>query len=167
MIARSSLVLLGAAGVVGLMLFAVGCIVAPEPMAVDKNNPLGPNATCCACHTNYIKEPLSRMHLKHKVYCIDCHGPSKAHANASEKDIGETRPDICFQRSQVNGACRKCHSRHTAAKEKVAKRRIEKKLTVTPEVCTDCHGSHKIKRAKDDNLPPGNTARDVMEHGEQ
>ena len=154
MIARNSLVLLGGAGVVGLMLFVLGCLVALDPLVVDKNNPPGPNAACYVCHMTYVKEPMSRLHLKHKVYCIDCHGPSSAHAHAKDKDIGETKPDICINRNQVNGSCRKCHSRHTAATEKVVKRRIEKKLTVTPEVCTDCHGSHKIKRAKNKDAKP-------------
>jgi len=147
MIARNSLVLLGCATVVGLMLFVVGCLCNSAPKAGDKNNPLGPNAACYVCHMTYVKEPMSRVHLKHKVYCIDCHGTSAAHAN--DEDIGATKPDIYFKRNQVNGSCRKCHAHHDAAPEKVIKRWIEKKLTVSPPVCTDCHGSHKIKRAKD------------------
>jgi len=148
MTVRNSFVL--AAGVVGtgLMLFATGCIIREVSKAeIDKNNPLGPNAACYVCHMTYVKEPMSRLHLKHKVYCIDCHGTSAAHAN--DEDIGATKPDIYFKRDQVNGACRKCHSHHDAAPEKVVKRWLEKKLTVSPPVCTDCHGSHKIKRAKD------------------
>ncbi|MBL7218921.1 MAG: hypothetical protein ISS69_02310 [Phycisphaerae bacterium] len=147
MIARNSLVLLGCATVVGLMLFVVGCLCNSAMKAGDKNNPLGPNAACYVCHMTYVKEPMSRLHLKHKVYCIDCHGTSAAHAN--DEDIGATKPDIYFKRDQVNGSCRKCHEHHDAAPEKVIKRWIEKKLTVSPPVCTDCHGSHKIKRAKD------------------
>ncbi|MDP6545457.1 MAG: cytochrome c3 family protein [Phycisphaerae bacterium] len=147
MTVRNSLVLLGGVSVVGLMLFVVGCLCVPAPDAGDKNNPLGPNAACYVCHMTYVKEPLSRVHLKHKVYCIDCHGISAAHAN--DEDIGATKPDRYYKRGQVNGACRKCHEKHTAAPEKVIKRYIDRKLTKSPAVCTDCHGSHRIKRAKD------------------
>jgi len=149
MTVRNSLVL--AVGVVGagLMLLAVGCLCGPSPKAEGASNPLGPNAACYVCHMTYVKEPMSRLHLKHKVYCIDCHGTSAAHAN--DEDIGATKPDIYFKRNQVNASCRKCHANHDAAPEKVIKRWIEKKLKVSPPVCTDCHGSHKIKRAKDKN----------------
>jgi len=136
------------------MVFFVGCLV-EEPIkidrTVDKDNPMGPNLACYVCHTTYVKEPLSRVHLKHKVYCIDCHGPSIGHAN--DEDIGATKPDKYFKRSQVNASCRKCHSDHDAKPEKVVKRYIERKLTTNSPVCTDCHGKHRIERAKDDESP--------------
>ena len=147
MIARGSLVLMAGAAVVALMLFAVGCLVNPAPRAEDQNNPLGPNAACYVCHMTYVKEPLSRLHLRHKVYCIDCHGTSIGHVN--DEDIGATKPDIYFKRNQVNASCRKCHSSHNAAPEKVVARWLERKLTTRAAVCTDCHGLHKIKRSKD------------------
>ena len=152
MIVRNSLVLLGGGAVVGLMLFVVGCLCDAIPNDGGGSKALGPNAACYVCHMTYVKEPMSRLHLKHRVYCIDCHGTSAAHAN--DEDIGATKPDIYFKRNQVNASCRKCHSDHDAAPEKVIKRWIERKLTVSPPVCTDCHGSHKIKRAKDKNAKP-------------
>jgi hypothetical protein len=151
MIARNLFAVLVGAVSLGLMLFVVGCLCTPAPKAdrtVDKNNPMGPNAACYVCHMTYVKEPLSRTHLKHKVYCIDCHGPSIGHAN--DEDIGATKPDIYFKRDKVNASCRECHGKHDAAPEKVVARWIERKLTTNSPVCTDCHGSHKIKRAKDD-----------------
>jgi hypothetical protein len=95
----------------------------------------------------YVKEPLAKVHLKHKVYCVDCHGPSIGHAN--DEDVGATKPDIYFKRNQVNAACRKCHSSHDAAPEKVIARWFAKKLKTDKPVCTDCHGSHRIVRPKD------------------
>jgi predicted CXXCH cytochrome family protein len=146
---RSFLVLVGLAWL-GLMLFAIGCLHTSAPnvdRTVDQNNPLGPNAACYVCHMTYVKEPLSRLHLRHKVYCIDCHGPSIGHAN--DEDIGATKPDIYFKRDKVNASCRKCHSDHNAAPEKVVKRWFDRKLKTNSPICTECHGQHKIKRAKD------------------
>jgi predicted CXXCH cytochrome family protein len=144
---RSLIVLLAAAGLCA-MLSAVGCLHDAVPnTGSGSSNAMGSNLACYVCHMTYVKEPLSRVHLKHKVYCIDCHGVSADHAN--DEDIGATKPDICFKRSQVNDACRKCHSKHNAAPEKLIKRWTDRKLTKTPPVCTDCHGTHKIKREKD------------------
>ena len=151
MIARGSIALLCAAGFVCLMMLGVGCLVQNSQKVdrtVSKNNPMGPNAGCYVCHMTYVKEPMSRLHLKHKVFCIDCHGVSAPHAN--DEDIGATKPDIYFKRHQVNASCRKCHEEHDAAPEKVIERYIERKLTTKSPVCTDCHGSHRIKRPKDD-----------------
>jgi len=149
MITRSSIALLFGAGLVCLMMFGVGCLTeAPKvDPSVDASNPMGPNAACYVCHMTYVKEPMSRLHLKQKVYCIDCHGPSIAHAN--DEDIGATKPDMYFKRGQVNASCRKCHSDHDAKPELVIKRYIDRKLTTDSPVCTDCHGQHRIKRDKD------------------
>jgi predicted CXXCH cytochrome family protein len=134
-----------------VIFLAVGCLTQQEAVrvdrTVDKNNPMGPNAGCYVCHMTYVKEPMSRLHLKNKVFCIDCHGPSIAHAN--DEDIGATKPDIWFTRDKVDASCRKCHDDHDAAPNKVIKRYIERKLTTDSPVCTDCHGTHRIKRDKD------------------
>ncbi len=155
MIVRGSIALLCGAGFVCLMMFGVGCLCGPSvnvDRTVNKNNPLGPNAACYVCHMTYVKEPMSRLHLKNKVFCIDCHGPSIAHAN--DEDIGATKPDKYFKRGQVNASCRKCHETHDAAPEKVVKRYIELKLKTDSPVCTDCHGTHRIKRDKDKDAKP-------------
>jgi hypothetical protein len=149
MITRRSILLVVCAMGVCLMFLAVGCLVQEGVVVdrtVDKNNPLGPNAACYACHMTYVKEPMSRLHLKHKVFCIDCHGPSIAHVN--DEDTGATKPDVCFKRDKINASCRKCHEDHDAAPEKVIKRYIDRKLTTKSPVCTDCHGTHRIKRKK-------------------
>ncbi len=148
MIVRNSLVLAAGAVAAGLMLFVVGCLWNSSPKVdLAGSNPLGPNAACYICHMTYVKEPMSRAHLQHKVYCINCHGPSVGHVN--DEDIGATKPDIYFKRDQIDASCRKCHATHVAAPRKVIARWLERKLTTSPPVCTDCHGLHKIKRSKD------------------
>ena len=108
-------------------------------------DPLGPNAACYICHLTFVREELSKTHLHAKVTCIKCHGLSAKHAN--DEDIGATKPEVTFERPQVNAACRKCHRRHDVAPEKVVARWLERGLTESPPVCTDCHGSHRIETA--------------------
>jgi len=117
-----------------------------------ETNPLGPNAGCYVCHMTFVKEPLSRMHLRHKVYCIKCHGPSIAHAN--DEDVGATKPDIFFKRGQIDVSCRKCHPTHDADPAKVIARWQQRKLTRIPPTCTECHGAHKVKRPDDAKTKP-------------
>lgn len=153
MIVRNLFVAAAGVAGVGLMVFMVGCLTDQAAPVAVKNNPLGPNAGCYVCHMTYVKEPLSKVHLKHKVYCVDCHGASVGHAN--DEDIGATKPDIYFKRSQVNGSCGKCHSGHDAAPGKVIERWFAKKLKTREPVCTDCHGTHRIKRDKPASKPAG------------
>jgi len=117
-----------------------------------ETNPLGPNAGCYVCHMTFVKEPLSKVHLRHKVYCVDCHGPSIAHAN--DEDVGATKPDIYFKRAQINPACRKCHDTHDADPAKVIARYRQRKLKTASPTCTECHGAHKIKRPDDAKTKP-------------
>jgi len=122
---------------------AVVCLsCAPPAPEVD---PLGPNAACYVCHMTFVKEPLSKVHAKAKVSCIQCHGLSAPHAN--DEDIGATKPDITFKRDAVDAACRKCHETHDVAPAKVTARWQARKSPPDP-ICTSCHGSHKIARAK-------------------
>jgi len=133
---------------------ALVCLLAGCPQGgriagdAGETNPLGPNAGCYLCHMTFVKEPLSKVHLRHKVYCIDCHGPSVAHAN--DEDVGATKPDIYFKRAQIAPACRKCHDTHDADPAKVIARYRQRKLKTASPTCTECHGTHKIKRADKD-----------------
>jgi hypothetical protein len=101
----------------------------------DETNPLGANAACYVCHMMFVKEELSKTHLRAKITCIRCHGISAGHAN--DEDIGATPPDISFKRNQVNTMCLKCHESHDIGTEEVGAGK-------DPPVCTDCHGGHKI-----------------------
>ncbi|MFQ6131949.1 MAG: cytochrome c3 family protein [Armatimonadota bacterium] len=119
---------------------------APEPQAApdeEATDPLGPNAACYMCHIPFVREELSREHLRAEITCLTCHGPSAGHVN--DEDIGATKPDITYEREGVNAYCRLCHEDHDVPPEDVVARWLERKLTTSPPVCTDCHGTHKIE----------------------
>lgn len=108
----------------------------------EETNPLGANAACYICHMTFVKEQLSRTHLRAEVGCIRCHGISAGHAN--DEDIGATPPDVSFKRDQVDTMCRKCHKSHDIPAEHVVGRWLERNLHEQPPICTDCHGTHWI-----------------------
>ena len=106
-------------------------------------DPLSVNATCYVCHMTFVREEISRAHFKEKVTCIKCHGLSAAHAN--DEDVGATKPDIVYKRGQVDGMCGKCHEHHDIPATEVIARFVERKITESPVVCTNCHGKHRIE----------------------
>jgi len=109
-----------------------------EPSAqFDETNPVGANAACYVCHMTFVKEELSKTHLQAEITCIRCHGLSAAHAN--DEDIGATPPDIAFARDHVDAMCLECHERHDISSEMAA--RWQRR-----DVCTDCHGAHRITK---------------------
>ena len=139
--------LAAAAAIASAAVLAIAC--RPDRAEVD---PMGPNAACYVCHMTFLREELSLTHLKAKVGCIRCHGTSAAHAN--DEDVGATKPDVCFQRPQVNPFCRTCHPSHDVAPEKVLARWQELRAAngarhkaTGPVACTDCHGRHKIAKS--------------------
>ena len=103
----------------------------------NESNPMGANAACYVCHTTFVQEDISKTHLWAKVPCTRCHGLSAGHAN--DEDIGATPPDIIIERNQVDEMCLKCHQKHDISAEELS---VHKS---TP-ICTDCHGSHRIKK---------------------
>jgi hypothetical protein len=141
-IALGALALLAAYGVAAAQ---EGTAPAAEPVAEEStNDPLGPNAACYVCHMTFVREELVKIHLRAEVTCIACHGLSDRHAN--DEDIGATKPDVVFTREAVNDSCRACHPAHDVPPESVIARWLERGLTDSPPVCTDCHGSHRIER---------------------
>ncbi len=114
-----------------------------ETGAAEKINPLSVNATCYVCHMTFVREEISRVHFKEEVTCIKCHGLSAAHAN--DEDVGATKPDVMYERNQVDAMCGKCHEDHDVSAVKVILRFVERRPAFSPVVCTDCHGTHKIK----------------------
>jgi len=106
-------------------------------------DPVSVNAACYVCHMAFVHEKISEVHLKAKVTCIDCHGMSAGHAN--DENIGATRPDITYERRQVDLMCGKCHRGHDVPAVQVVRRFVERKLTNPLVVCTDCHGTHWIE----------------------
>lgn len=118
------------------------------PAAQDATDVLGANAACLVCHLTFVKEELVKTHQKGKVGCINCHGPSVAHAN--DEHIGATKPDITYPRAKVDPSCLKCHEDHDVPPRQVIARFVERKLPRKPApICTDCHGTHKIEKAAD------------------
>ena len=109
-------------------------------------DPLGPNAACYVCHTTFVHEELSKVHLPEKVTCIRCHGLSAAHAN--DENIGATPPDVTFARDKIDASCSlaDCHDKHDVPAKAVIARWLERERPDSPAVCTDCHGMHKIER---------------------
>lgn len=113
--------------------------------AEEANDPMGANGACYVCHMTFVRESLSKSHLKAKVGCIQCHGVSAKHAN--DENIGATKPDVIFQRAGIDAMCVKCHEEHKASAKKVVARFLERKLPSSePPTCTECHGEHKIMR---------------------
>ena len=111
-------------------------------------DPLGPNAACYVCHTTFVREQMSKVHLAEKVTCVKCHGLSDKHAN--DENIGATKPDVTFKRAQIDAACEKCHDEHDVSARKVLARFRQRHLPAgQAPVCTDCHGMHRIDRSAD------------------
>jgi len=117
----------------------------------NSENPLGPNAACYVCHMTFVGEELSQAHLKKKITCIRCHGPSAAHAN--DENIGATKPDKIFRADEINEFCRPCHKRHNVEPEKVVAEWQSRlaagwvtKETSATVTCTMCHGHHRIEK---------------------
>jgi hypothetical protein len=143
----------GALGAVGRLPAADRTVAGTRPAPAAKAEEpaeavdvLGANVACCVCHMTFVAEDLVKTHLKEKVGCIDCHGLSAKHAN--DENIGATKPDVVFKRSQVDGNCAKCHEGHNVPAKAVIARLAERHLSAaTVPICTDCHGTHKIDRS--------------------
>lgn len=100
----------------------------------------GLNARCHVCHVNYAKEQLAVTHARAKVGCEKCHGHCNEHC--SDED-NVTPPTVLFARSKIMPACMACHAR--AALAKVDKHQPILTAKAPKNVCTDCHGSHRLK----------------------
>ena len=112
----------------------------------EEPDPLDSNMACYVCHTTFVKEDLAKTHLAKKVGCVKCHGLSDKHAN--DENIGATKPDITFKRSEIDKNCAKCHEDHDVSARRVVARFLERHLnSAAAPVCTDCHGHHKIEHA--------------------
>ncbi len=106
------------------------------------------NRLCLVCHKVLTDEPISLVHEKKKVLCIDCHGPSTLHM---EDEMQMTKPDILFGRNEVQPFCRGCHERHQDPKkveefrkEWWGRDRPNGRVVNNASICTDCHGTHNI-----------------------
>ncbi|MGQ9503469.1 MAG: hypothetical protein ACUVQG_04455 [Thermogutta sp.] len=111
-----------------------------------KANLAADNSRCLVCHLNYELEEIARIHAKEGYGCAYCHGQSDAHiADESWASGGNgTAPDIIYRPAEVTPACLKCHELSKSDPEcRCEFPRLEEK-----KLCTDCHGSHRLKSRK-------------------
>ncbi|HOK77242.1 MAG TPA: hypothetical protein PLW35_05910 [Verrucomicrobiota bacterium] len=102
------------------------------------------NSACYVCHANYKNEELAHTHAKTNVGCVNCHGPSRAHA-LDEANL--TPPDIMYWPSRIATSCYLCHTNHNAPAKTVIMRWQQRCVDKDPKylVCTDCHGDHRLR----------------------
>lgn len=100
------------------------------------------NSRCFVCHGNYKKEKLTVRHAKGGVGCERCHGPSDAHCQDEEH---QTPPDTMYPKEKIPPACIACHDMDKIAK-KHKEKDVEADLKGVKNVCTDCHGSHRLEK---------------------
>jgi hypothetical protein len=93
------------------------------------------NDRCLVCHVNFKAEELAVTHLKADIGCEQCHGISFPHM--ADED-GLTAPGKMFAKAKVAAFCStaECHPKHS---ESVSAADLK------AQVCTDCHGSHRMK----------------------
>ena len=106
-----------------------------------KTSAVAANKVCCECHIDFEGEELVRVHEKHQVACVRCHGRSQAHM---EDEVRKTPADFTARGKGMEVFCLTCHDpvkhhrigphKQEAAKTDPARRRS----------CTQCHGEHKL-----------------------
>jgi hypothetical protein len=105
------------------------------------------NSRCFVCHANYVQEQIAVTHAEAGIGCAKCHGPSDAHiADESWASGGNgTAPDRMYPRDKINPSCLHCHP-----KDKIDTAQHQAVLTDTEgkQVCTDCHGSHRLPQRR-------------------
>lgn len=145
-------ILWAAVAVIGALTVAAGVsgCADPQPRPSGGTNPDGKlaarrsateqNAACCLCHVAFARERLTMTHVKRRIACTDCHGPSNSH---SMDDTGNTPPDVVFKPAEVNPFCLRCHKEHPLKTNAVAQVRESN----GPLRCTSCHGNrHHLPR---------------------
>lgn len=128
---------------VGAVVLVLGCPMInnsslPEPQPAD-------NSFCLVCHIDFAPELIAVTHAAAGIGCERCHGPCDDHASNED---GVIAPDIMFERNQVNSVCLACHGTlpeevHKTLAESV-RAKIQPGATGPVEVCTDCHGRHRV-----------------------
>ena len=117
--------------VIPLMAVAFLVYLGGRPLPAD-------NSYCHVCHLNYQTDPLAEDHRERGIGCVNCHGPSDAHA---DDEASETAPDTMYPRARINASCQQCHSE---SKLSSTCRSAIATDAGTPEVCTSCHGQHGL-----------------------
>lgn len=118
-----------------------------EPAGQAPSGATADNSRCFVCHANYMEEKIAVTHAKANVSCATCHGPSDAHiADESWASGGNgTAPERMYPRDKINPSCLHCHP-----KDKIDTPQHMAVLADTEgkQVCTDCHGSHRLPQRR-------------------
>ena len=118
-----------------------------EPAGETSTSPTADNSRCFVCHVNYMQEKIAVTHAKANIGCAHCHGASDAHiADESWASGGNgTVPDIMYPRDKINSSCMHCHP-----KDKIdpAQHQAVPADTEGKQVCTDCHGTHRLPQRR-------------------
>lgn len=118
------------------------------PPVEPRARPLSPkcvradNSRCYVCHLNYADEKLALTHERDGIGCEKCHGLSDDHCGSEEHLIP---PETMFPRSKINLFCTHCHKPEKLTGD-IAHKPFVAKTPRTRQVCTDCHGSHRLAR---------------------
>jgi len=99
------------------------------------------NGRCYVCHLNYADEEITVVHSNAGIGCEKCHGPCYAHCN---DESNTTPPDIMYSKEDVNPFCMSCHPAEKLKAEPHIN--IFKASTHIRQICTDCHGNHRLGR---------------------
>ena len=91
---------------------------------------------CVVCHVDASDQWTGTLHDRNDVGCIECHGPSEAHA---QDENNEVLPDEIFARADVDRLCAECHR---CTRSGVADEVPLRDVALGPPVCTDCHRAH-------------------------
>ncbi len=122
------------------------------------------NSKCYVCHPDLKTEELTVSHLALDVTCDECHGLSTEHMH---DEMLMTQPDLLFGRSEVRAMCSNpsCHKpggernvyglqdhmNPEAVDEFIeswrGRIRPNGRAVTHDSVCTDCHGTHNITKA--------------------
>jgi hypothetical protein len=127
--------------------------VQAKPVSAKASAEPADNSFCYVCHRNYEQEKLTVIHTPLGIGCEKCHGISERHS--SDED-GITPPEILYPSVKINPFCVQCHAtnqleargEHKAALIVLRAKDVAKALAASDEtkrVCTDCHGSHRLK----------------------
>jgi hypothetical protein len=134
----------------------------------------GENSKCYVCHPTLKTEELTVKHLEMDVTCDQCHGLSTEHMH---DEMLMTKPDLLFGRSEVRAMCSNptCHKpggersvygiedHDSEAVEEFIKSwrgriRPNGRAVTHDSVCTDCHGTHNITKADEQQGGDDNAA---------
>ena len=116
--------------------------VEPKPKPAPPANLRADNSRCHVCHLNYADEKLALTHEHIGIGCEKCHGMSDDHCGSEEHTVP---PDTMFPRDKINAFCIHCHKPEKLTGD-VAHAPFLAKKPRTAEVCTGCHGTHRLAR---------------------